>query len=121
MTPTITGNTIRNNTGTAVLVNSTVTPILSGNTINSNGVNGVSIAAVTLAASATWDSGNPYVLQGTLTIEWPERLGNLIPAERLWVNFDHVDEEQRRLRFQAQGARYDALLGEIRRSVIEAG
>jgi len=59
--------------------------------------------------------------QGALIIEWPERLGNLIPEERLWINFDHMDEEHRQMRFRAQGARYDDLLSEIRQSMIEAG
>jgi tRNA threonylcarbamoyladenosine biosynthesis protein TsaE len=59
--------------------------------------------------------------QGALIIEWPERLGNLIPEERLWINFDHMDEEHRQMRFRAQGARYEDLLSEIRQSMIEAG
>jgi len=48
-------------------------------------------------------------------------LGNLIPDERLWINLDHIAEEQRQLRFRARGARYAGLLEEIRQSVLEAG
>ena len=58
--------------------------------------------------------------QGALIVEWPARLENLIPEERLWIDFEHVDEEHRQLRFKAQGARYDHLLGEMRQAVIEA-
>jgi tRNA threonylcarbamoyladenosine biosynthesis protein TsaE len=58
--------------------------------------------------------------QGALIVEWPARLGNLIPEERLWIDFEHVDEEHRQLRFKTQGARYDHLLGEMRQAVIEA-
>jgi len=61
------------------------------------------------------------LLQGPLLIEWAERLGNLIPDERLWINLDHIAEEQRQLRFRARGARYAGLLEEIRQSVLEAG
>lgn len=51
--------------------------------------------------------------QGALIIEWPERLGGLIPEEHLWINFDHVDEGQRRLHFNARGARYHKLLKDV--------
>jgi tRNA threonylcarbamoyladenosine biosynthesis protein TsaE len=60
------------------------------------------------------------LMQGPLLIEWPERLGNLIPEERLWINFEHIDEEQRELRFNSQGARYIELLNGIRRSAVGA-
>ena len=58
--------------------------------------------------------------QGALIVEWPARLGNLISVDRLWIDFEHVDEEHRQLRFKARGARHDDLLGEIRQAVIEA-
>ncbi len=59
--------------------------------------------------------------QGALIIEWPERLGNLIPEERLWINLEHVDEEQRQMRFHSHGARYDELLKIFHRSAVGAG
>jgi len=52
--------------------------------------------------------------QGALIVEWPERLGNLIPKERLWINFDHVNESERRMRITAHSARDNQLLNEIR-------
>ncbi len=58
--------------------------------------------------------------QGALIIEWPERLGNIVPDERLWINFEHVDEEHRQMRFNTRGAGYDDLLSGIRQSMIEA-
>src|SRR6266545_7010013 len=33
--------------------------------------------------------------QGPLIIEWPERMDGLVPNERLWINLDHIDEEER--------------------------
>ena len=48
--------------------------------------------------------------QGALLIEWPERMDGLIPNERLWVNLEHIDEEEREMKFKATGKRYDELL-----------
>jgi tRNA threonylcarbamoyladenosine biosynthesis protein TsaE len=56
--------------------------------------------------------------EGALIIEWPERLGDLIPKERMWINLDHIQEEQRQMRFNANGSRYDGLLESIRQSVF---
>ena len=52
--------------------------------------------------------------EGALLIEWPERMDGLIPAERLWVNLEHIDEEEREMKFKATGKRYDELLEVIR-------
>ncbi len=52
--------------------------------------------------------------QGALLIEWPERMNGLIPTERLWVNLEHIDEEEREMKFKATGKRYDDLLEVIR-------
>ena len=52
--------------------------------------------------------------QGALLIEWPERMNGLIPKERLWVNLEHIDEEEREMKFKAAGKRYDELLEVIR-------
>ena len=56
--------------------------------------------------------------EGALIIEWPERLGSLIPNERLWINLDHIAEEQRQMRVNAHGKRYDELLEGIRQSMF---
>ncbi len=51
---------------------------------------------------------------GALLVEWPERIDGLVPAENLWVKFDHVDDEEREMKFMAHGKRYDELLDVIR-------
>lgn len=56
--------------------------------------------------------------EGALIVEWPERLGDLIPPEHLRIRFEHIAEEHRRMEFHAQGSRYDGLLDEIRRLVV---
>ncbi len=54
---------------------------------------------------------------GALIIEWPERIPGLIPAEHLWVQLEHVDEEEREMKFKASGKRYDDLLNVIRQAL----
>jgi len=56
--------------------------------------------------------------EGALIIEWPERLGDLIPSENLWINLDHIADEHRQMNFKAHGERYDQLLGNVRQSVV---
>ncbi|MCC7117893.1 MAG: tRNA (adenosine(37)-N6)-threonylcarbamoyltransferase complex ATPase subunit type 1 TsaE [Anaerolineales bacterium] len=59
--------------------------------------------------------------EGTLIVEWPERLGNLIPRERLWIKLDHLADEHRQMNFNASGKRYDDLLDEIRNAMFGGG
>ncbi len=59
--------------------------------------------------------------QGPLLIEWPERFEPLIPVDRLWIDLDHIAEEQRKMRFQAHGIRYDQLLDGLRRAAFGGG
>ena len=56
--------------------------------------------------------------ESALIIEWPERMDGLIPAERLWVELEHVDDEEREMKFNACGKRYDELLEIIRHAVV---
>ena len=52
--------------------------------------------------------------EGALLIEWPERMDGLVPDERLLVNLEHIDEEEREMKFKSSGKRYDDLLEIIR-------
>ena len=54
--------------------------------------------------------------QGPLLIEWPERMNGLIPLEHLWVQLEHIAEEEREMRFRASGSRYDELLDVVRKA-----
>ncbi len=56
--------------------------------------------------------------EGALLIEWPERLGNLIPAENLWINLDHIADEHRQMNFKANGKRFDDLLDGVRHAMV---
>ena len=59
--------------------------------------------------------------QGALLIEWPERMNGLIPEERLWVNLEPMDEEEREMKFKASGERYDEILEVIRHDTLGGG
>jgi tRNA threonylcarbamoyladenosine biosynthesis protein TsaE len=52
--------------------------------------------------------------EGALVIEWPERMAGLIPTERLWIQLEHVDDEEREMKFKASGKRYDEFLDVVR-------
>jgi tRNA threonylcarbamoyladenosine biosynthesis protein TsaE len=51
---------------------------------------------------------------GVMVIEWPERLAEALPAERLNLSLRWVDHTRRGLRLDARGDRYEALLSEFR-------
>ncbi|MEW6028191.1 MAG: tRNA (adenosine(37)-N6)-threonylcarbamoyltransferase complex ATPase subunit type 1 TsaE [Chloroflexota bacterium] len=59
--------------------------------------------------------------QGPVLVEWPERLGNILPAARLAVNLEHVAEEHRQMRMLASGARYDAIVVDLRQAIFGVG
>jgi len=58
--------------------------------------------------------------EGALVIEWAERLQNLLPAERLTIELNHVAEEHRQMRIHANGKRYAALLDAARQTLFGA-
>lgn len=55
---------------------------------------------------------------GPLVIEWAERIASVLPAERLWLTLEYIDEEKRSIRFKAQGAVYEKILEEIRQAAF---
>ncbi len=56
--------------------------------------------------------------EGALIVEWPERLGDLIPKEYLRIQLEHISEEHRQMNFHAHGKRYDTLLDSIRQAMV---
>jgi tRNA threonylcarbamoyladenosine biosynthesis protein TsaE len=53
---------------------------------------------------------------GPLVIEWPERMLGVIPAERLWIKLEYIDDDRRELTFLPTGQRYINLLAEFKKS-----
>lgn len=50
---------------------------------------------------------------GVLVIEWAEKIQKALPPERLWIRFEHRGENARAITFDAVGARYIDLLGQL--------
>ena len=55
--------------------------------------------------------------QGPLVMEWPERIGGVVPPERLWVAMRWIADEQRGMLFTSYGKRYQGLLAEFRKLI----
>jgi len=52
-------------------------------------------------------------LDGLLLIEWPDRAMQEMPPEHLLARFETTGQKSRRISFEAQGPRYEALLSEL--------
>ena len=52
-------------------------------------------------------------LGGVVAVEWPDRAGGALPAERLDVRLEHVAETKRRVTLEAHGKRAEELLGAV--------
>jgi tRNA threonylcarbamoyladenosine biosynthesis protein TsaE len=58
-----------------------------------------------------------FMERGPLVVEWADRIQEALPVENLWVNLRWIDQQQRDLMLTAHGARYRALLAELRKQV----
>ncbi len=56
--------------------------------------------------------------EGALIIEWPERVGSVLPVDELRVKLDYVADEQRQMRFRAKGSHYDHLLADLQHTLF---
>ena len=54
---------------------------------------------------------------GPLVIEWADRIQPVLPDERLWINLEWVNTDQRDLLITARGDRYQILLHDLRKQV----
>src|SRR5512139_4009863 len=55
---------------------------------------------------------------GSLVIEWADRIQGALPKDRLRVILHWVDENQRDIVFSASGSRYQALLMDLRKQIF---
>jgi len=55
--------------------------------------------------------------QGSVLVEWPELIREILPEQHMWISFEYVAEENRQMLIKAKGARYDALLTELRQDL----
>jgi tRNA threonylcarbamoyladenosine biosynthesis protein TsaE len=56
--------------------------------------------------------------EGALIVEWPERVQDALPRRRLSIQMEYIAEEQRRMQFRADGARYDQVAARIQRTMF---
>jgi tRNA threonylcarbamoyladenosine biosynthesis protein TsaE len=56
--------------------------------------------------------------EGALVVEWPERVQAILPNDALKIYLDAVAEEQRQMRFNARGIRYDRVLAQLQRTMF---
>ncbi|HEY4666545.1 MAG TPA: tRNA (adenosine(37)-N6)-threonylcarbamoyltransferase complex ATPase subunit type 1 TsaE [Anaerolineales bacterium] len=68
--------------------------------------------AVALGLSDLFDGIGPVL------VEWPERVKDLLPAERLWISLHWIDELRRNFRFEAHGLHYERLLRRFRQAAF---
>jgi tRNA threonylcarbamoyladenosine biosynthesis protein TsaE len=52
--------------------------------------------------------------KGVVILEWAERIGTVLPAERLWINLRVVEETRRNFILEATGKRYQELVEKFR-------
>jgi len=53
-----------------------------------------------------------------LLLEWPERIQGVLPENNMWISIEYVAEEHRQMLFKATGERFDALLADLRQSLV---
>lgn len=58
------------------------------------------------------------VEQGSLVVEWPERIQNALPKEHLLIELRWMADEQRGMVFSGSSERYETLITEFRRRVL---
>jgi tRNA threonylcarbamoyladenosine biosynthesis protein TsaE len=68
--------------------------------------------AIAIGMIEILDDRNP------LMVEWPERIVEILPQRRLWINLRWIDDLRRGLQMEAVGPRYERLLREYRSMVF---
>lgn len=62
-------------------------------------------------ADLSWD--DLLLDRGVLLVEWPERIQEALPPERLDLALEYVDETRRKIAFQPRGGRMERVVAEI--------
>lgn len=57
--------------------------------------------------------------EGVCVIEWAEKIRPVLPLDRMWIQFRHIDESKRGLLIEASGLRYEEMLMEFRKSAFK--
>jgi tRNA threonylcarbamoyladenosine biosynthesis protein TsaE len=57
--------------------------------------------------------------QGVVIVEWPERIIDALPKERLWIEMKVVDDTRRNISIEAEGKQHQELLDIFRSSMFK--
>ena len=60
---------------------------------------------------------NLMLEEGPLVMEWPERIKEILPENRLWISLSWMADEQRGMLFTSHGQHYQDLLYELRKQI----
>jgi tRNA A37 threonylcarbamoyladenosine biosynthesis protein TsaE len=55
---------------------------------------------------------------GCLVLEWPEKIVEALPAERLWIDMRWMADEVRYMAFMPAGERYIRIMSEFRKAAF---
>ena len=58
--------------------------------------------------------------QGTVVIEWAERIKDALPAEHLWISLTYTAPEHREMLLTPAGKQYESMVENIRRRIYGA-
>ena len=57
------------------------------------------------------------LVQGPIVIEWPERIVEVLPEERLWINLADTGVEHRSMMIKSTGNHYQRVVQQLRRQL----
>ncbi len=57
----------------------------------------------------------PLIENGPVVVEWPERILEVLPGERLWVSLRWLADEQRGMLFKGYGHRYEVMVQKLKK------
>lgn len=56
-------------------------------------------------------------VEGIVVIEWAEKIARFLPAKTIYINFEYIDEEQRKIIIDAPAERLKELMKDIKTEV----
>ena len=56
--------------------------------------------------------------QGSLVVEWAQKIKPVLPDERIWLKLFYIDEGRRRIEISPQGERYQPLVASLQETVF---
>lgn len=59
----------------------------------------------------------PLIENGPVVVEWPEKIQEILPGERLWISLRWLADEQRGLLFKGTGNRYQMIIQKLKKQV----